>query len=102
MLSRSSRSSTNASSIESGSSIQWTGSSRSNAMLDIDAVYKVKASLQPLIRASVSSGGGDLGARPFGSRGVRHSTSSERLSNHPPITFDVRVPTAPIAEYADA
>ena len=42
--------------IESGSSIQWTGSPM-NAMLDIDAVYKVKASLQPLLQGTA-----DLGA----------------------------------------
>lgn len=42
--------------IESGSSIQWTGSPM-NAMLDIDAVYKVKASLQPLLQGTADLGG---------------------------------------------
>ena len=70
--------------IESGSSIQWTGSPM-NAMLDIDAVYKVKASLQPLLQGTADLGGD----RSVPVECVIHL--GERLSN-PTITFDVRVP----------
>lgn len=37
--------------IENGSTIQWTGGPM-DAVLDIDAVYKVKASLQPLLQGT--------------------------------------------------
>lgn len=42
--------------IEEGSTIQWTGSPL-DALLNIDVVYKVKASLQPLLQGSSSLGG---------------------------------------------
>ena len=35
--------------IENGSTIQWTGAPM-DAMLNIDAIYKLKASLQPLLQ----------------------------------------------------
>ena len=70
--------------IESGSSIQWTGSPM-NAMLDIDAVYKVKASLQPLLQGTADLGGD----RSVPVECVIHL--GERLSN-PAVTFDVHVP----------
>ena len=71
--------------IESGSSIQWTGSPM-NALLNIDAVYKVKASLQPLLQGTSENLGGD---RSVPVECVIHL--GEQLSN-PSISFDVRVP----------
>ena len=71
--------------IESGSSIQWTGSPM-NALLDIDAVYKVKASLQPLLQGTSENLGGD---RSVPVECVIHL--GDLLSN-PSILFDVRVP----------
>ena len=71
--------------IESGSSIQWTGAPM-DARLDIDAVYKVKASLQPLLQGTTDNPGGD---RSVPVECVIHL--GERLSD-PAISFDVRVP----------
>ncbi len=71
--------------IESGSSIQWTGAPM-EARLDIDAVYKVKASLQPLLQGTTDNPGGD---RSVPVECVIHL--GERLSD-PAISFDVRVP----------
>ena len=71
--------------IESGSSIQWTGSPM-NALLDIDAVYKLKASLQPLLQGTSENLGGD---RSVPVECIIHL--GDRLSN-PSIGFDVRVP----------
>ena len=71
--------------IEGGSSIQWTGSPM-NAQLDIDAVYKVKASLQPLLQGTSENLGGE---RSVPVECVIHL--GESLSN-PTIGFDVRVP----------
>ncbi len=71
--------------IESGSSIQWTGSPM-NALLDIEAVYRLKASLQPLLQGTADNLAAD------------RSVPVEcviRLGDHlsnPSITFDVRVP----------
>lgn len=70
--------------IESGSSIQWTGSPM-NAMLDIDAVYKLKASLLPLLQGTAEI----AGDRSVPVECVIHL--GDRLSN-PAISFDVRVP----------
>ncbi len=81
--------------IESGSTIQWTGEPL-DARLNINAVYKLKTSLQPLIGSSVSSGGGDMNLN----RAVPVEciiNLSDRLT-HPTVTFDVKVPTAD-AEY---
>lgn len=71
--------------IEPGSTIQWTGSPV-NAMLNIDALYKVKASLQPLL--------GSTSDRMAGDRSVNVECLihlGERLTD-PTVTFDVRVP----------
>lgn len=73
--------------IESGSTIQWTGAPM-NARLDIDAVYKVKASLQPLLQGTSDKVGTD---RSVPVECVIHL--GERLSN-PEVTFDVRVPAS--------
>ena len=81
--------------IENGSTIQWTGEPL-DARLNINAVYKLKTSLQPLIGTSVSSGGGDMNLN----RAVPVEciiNLSDRLT-HPTVTFDVKVPTAD-AEY---
>ena len=53
--------------IENGSSIQWTGAPM-DARLDIDAVYKLKASLQPLLQGTTRQ----PRRQPLGARGVRH------------------------------
>jgi len=82
--------------IENGSTIQWTGEPL-DALLDIDAVYKLKTSLQPLIGSSVSTGGDALG------RAVPVDciiNLSGRLTN-PNVTFDIKVPTVD-AEYQTA
>ncbi|WP_418992282.1 translocation/assembly module TamB domain-containing protein [Alistipes sp.] len=71
--------------IENGSMIQWTGSPM-DAMLDIDAVYKLKASLQPLLQGTADNLSPD---RSVPVECVIHL--GERLTN-PSITFDVRVP----------
>ncbi len=71
--------------IESGSTIQWTGSPI-NAMLDIEAIYKLKTSLQPLL--------GSTSDRLTGDRSVNVECLirlSDRLTD-PTVTFDVRVP----------
>ena len=78
--------------IESGSTIQWTGAPM-NAMLDIDAVYKLKASLQPLLQqlfqsSSENKAGTD---RSVPVECVIHL--GDRLSN-PEVLFDVRVPSS--------
>ncbi|HIW65304.1 MAG TPA: translocation/assembly module TamB [Candidatus Alistipes intestinipullorum] len=70
--------------IESGSSIQWTGSPM-NALLDIDAVYKLKASLLPLLQGTADI----AGDRSVPVECVIHL--GDRLSS-PAISFDVRVP----------
>lgn len=76
--------------IESGSTIQWTGSPM-DALLDIDAVYKLKTSLQPLLQSSVNTGDGS-GPGPDRSVPVECVIHlGDRLTN-PAITFDVRVP----------
>ena len=72
-------------SIENGSSIQWTGAPM-DARLDIDAVYKLKASLQPLLQGTTDNLGGN---RSVPVECVIHL--GDRLSN-PTIAFDVRVP----------
>ena len=76
--------------IESGSTIQWAGSP-TDAVLDIDAVYKLKASLQPLLQTSVgTTEGGSVGNdRSVPVECVIHL--GEHLTN-PSIAFDVRVP----------
>lgn len=73
--------------IENGSSIQWTGGPM-NALLDIDAVYKLKASLQPLLQGTTDKLSTD---RSVPVECVIHL--GERLSN-PEVTFDVHVPAS--------
>ena len=72
--------------IESGSTIQWTGEPL-DAMLNIDAVYKLKASLQPLLEGSVAQS--NISSRGVPVECVIHLT--DRLT-HPTVTFDVIVP----------
>lgn len=72
--------------IEPGSTIQWTGSPV-NALLNIDAIYKLKASLQPLLGSSTTD-------RTSGDRSVNVECLihlDDRLTD-PTVTFDVRVP----------
>ncbi len=71
--------------IENGSTIQWTGSPM-DAMLNIDAIYKLKASLQPLLQGTSDNLAAD---RSVPVECVIHL--GERLSN-PAVTFDVHVP----------
>ena len=72
--------------IDSGSTIQWTGEPL-DAVLNIDAVYKLKASLQPLLQGSVAQSNTSSRAVPVDC--VIHL--SDRLT-HPTVTFDVSVP----------
>lgn len=72
--------------IDSGSTIQWTGEPL-DAVLNIDAVYKLKASLQPLLEGSVAQNNTSTRAVPVDC--VIHL--SDRLT-HPTVTFDVSVP----------
>ena len=71
--------------IESGSTIQWTGDPV-NALLNINAVYKLKASLQPLLQGTADNAGGD---RSVPVECVIHL--GDRLAS-PSVSFDVRVP----------
>ncbi len=78
--------------IESGSTIQWTGAPM-NAMLDINAVYKLKASLQPLLQqlfqnTAENKAGTD---RSVPVECVIHL--GDRLSN-PSVGFEVHVPSS--------
>lgn len=72
--------------IESGSTIMWTGSPM-NAMLDINAVYKLKASLTPLLQGTTTNNISRDRSVPV--ECVIHL--GDRLQ-HPDITFSVRVP----------
>ena len=74
--------------IEPGSTIQWTGEPL-NATLNIDAVYRLKASLQPLLQGSLSE------SNKSSSRAVPvecfiHLT--DKLTQ-PTVTFDIVVPS---------
>ncbi len=73
--------------IEEGSTISWTGEPV-DALLNINAVYKVKASLQPLLAGSVSS---NTSTRAVPVDCIIHL--SDRLTK-PTVTFDVVVPNA--------
>lgn len=73
--------------IEPGSTIQWTGSPV-NALLNIDAVYKVKASLQPLLQGTSDRLAAD---RSVPVECVIHL--GDRLTD-PAVTFDVHVPAS--------
>lgn len=72
--------------IDAGSTIQWTGEPL-DAVLNIDAVYKLKASLQPLLEGNVAQNNTSTRAVPVDC--VIHL--SDRLT-HPTVTFDVSVP----------
>ena len=74
--------------IEPGSTIQWTGEPL-DALLNIDAVYRIKASLQPLVESSIS--GGNISSRAVPVECYIHLT--DRLTQ-PTVTFDVVVPDA--------
>ena len=72
--------------IENGSTIQWTGDPL-DARLNIDAVYKLKASLQPLLSSTTL----DNVTRAVPVECVINLT--ERLTN-PTVLFDIKVPNA--------
>jgi hypothetical protein len=72
--------------IESGSTITWTGEPM-DARLNIDAIYKLKASLQPLLSSTTL----DNVTRAVPVECIINLT--ERLSN-PTVTFDIKVPNA--------
>ena len=74
--------------IEPGSTIQWTGNPL-DAMLNIDAVYKLKASLQPLLEGSLTESNRSSRAVPV--ECFIHLT--DRLTQ-PNVTFDIVVPNA--------
>lgn len=72
--------------IEEGSTIQWTGDPM-DARLDIDAVYKLKASLKPLLSSTTL----DNISRAVPVECIINL--SDRLTN-PSVTFDIKVPNA--------
>ena len=73
--------------IERGSTIQWTGEPL-DALLDIDAVYKAKASLQPLLEGYIDS------SMPNRAVPVNCIIKlSDRLTK-PSVDFDIQVPSA--------
>lgn len=72
--------------IEEGSTIQWTGQPM-DARLDINAVYKLRASLQPLLASTTL----DNVTRAVPVECVINLT--DRLSN-PTVLFDIKVPNA--------
>ena len=74
--------------IEPGSTIQWTGEPL-DAILNIDAVYKLKASLQPLLEGSLTESNRSTRAVPV--ECFIHLT--DRLTQ-PTVTFDIVVPSA--------
>ena len=74
--------------IEPGSTIQWTGEPL-DALLNIDAVYKLKASLQPLLEGSLTESNRSTRAVPV--ECFIHLT--DRLTQ-PTVTFDIVVPSA--------
>ena len=74
--------------IEPGSTIQWTGDPF-DAMLNINAVYKLKASLQPLLEGSLTGTTRSSRAVPV--------ECVIRLTDHmmrPNVDFDIVVPSA--------
>lgn len=75
--------------IESGSTIQWTGEPM-DAMLNINAIYNTRASLQPLLGAS-STGDRNAYTRQVPVECVIHL--GDRLTN-PSKSFSIRVPQA--------
>ena len=75
--------------IEEGSTIQWTGEPM-DAMLNVNAIYKLKASLQPLLGASTSEDR-NSNSRTVPVECVIHL--GDRLTN-PSKSFSIRVPQA--------
>ena len=73
--------------IEPGSTLQWTGDPL-DALLNIDAVYRLKASLQPLLQGSLTQGNR---SRAVPVECFIHLT--DRLMQ-PTVTFDIVVPSA--------
>lgn len=74
--------------IEAGSTIQWTGEPM-DAMLNVNAIYKLKTSLQPLLGTSADDRNANNRAVPV--ECVIHL--GDRLSN-PSKSFSIRVPQA--------
>ncbi len=74
--------------IEAGSTIQWTGEPM-DAVLNVNAIYKLKASLQPLLGTSSEDRNSNSRAVPV--ECVIHL--GDRLSN-PSKSFSIRVPQA--------
>lgn len=87
--------------IESGSMIQWTGESV-DARLDINAVYKLKTSLQPLLNTVTASSDDDQSGSRISDRSVPVDCKIHiggRLSN-PQLDFSVVVPVTDIETQA--
>ncbi len=81
--------------VDSGSSIQWTGDPI-DPLLDIDAVYKVKTSLDPLIN-STSSYSSQSSSRAVPVDCIIHL--GDRLAQ-PSVEFSIEVPTADTEQQA--
>lgn len=87
--------------IESGSMIQWTGEPV-DARLDINAVYKLKTSLQPLLNTVTASSDDDQSGSWISDRSVPVDCKIHiggRLSN-PQLDFSVVVPVTDIETQA--
>lgn len=87
--------------IESGSMIQWTGEPV-DARLDINAVYKLKTSLQPLLNTVTASSDDDQSGSRISDRSVLVDCKIHiggRLSN-PQLDFSVVVPVTDIETQA--
>ena len=87
--------------IESGSMIQWTGEPV-DARLDINAVYKLKTSLQPLLNTVTASSDDDQSGSRISDRSVKVDCKINiggRLSN-PQLDFSVVVPVTDIETQA--
>lgn len=87
--------------IESGSMIQWTGEPV-DARLDINAVYKLKTSLQPLLNTVTVSSDDDQSGSRISDRSVPVDCKIHiggRLSN-PQLDFSVVVPVTDIETQA--
>lgn len=87
--------------IDSGSMIQWTGEPV-DARLDINAVYKLKTSLQPLLNTVTASSDDDQSGSRISDRSVPVDCKIHiggRLSN-PQLDFSVVVPVTDIETQA--
>ncbi len=78
--------------IDSGSSIQWSGDAM-NPLLNIDAVYKTKTSLEPLL----SSSSDDTSSRAVPVECIIHL--GDRLTQ-PSVSFSIAVPSADLEQQA--